>query len=156
MGRYLANGFSLKKSTIANYRTKLAAVEAMLNRLPPYSTEDVSRYLTYLYLNKSGKSSGDKVRQALDWWHQTNNQPPPCNPSRPGQTSMPVMPCIENYQTLVTLLDERWRLRRKTYSFILPGTSRSKEPGDHWERNAVILALDFTTGLRIHDVLRIK
>ena len=151
MGRYLANGFSLKKSTITKYRTRLAAMEEMLNRPPPYSTKDVSRYLTYLYLNKSGQSSGDTVRQALDWWHQTNNQMPPCNPSikRLCDAMHRELPNIGNPPRRALELEEKILL-------IKTAISRIREPGDHWERNATILALDFTTGLRIKDILRIK
>ena len=151
VGQYLANEFSLKKATITKYRTKLAAMEEMLKRPPPYSTKDVSRYLTHLYLNKSGKSSGDTVRQALDWWHQTNNQTPPCNASTkrlcdamhrelPNSGNPPRRPLEPEEKNLLIRL----------------AISRIREPGDHWDRNATILALDFATGLRIQDLLRIR
>ena len=47
-------------------------------------------------------------------------------------------------------------LEEKNLLIQTASVSRIREPGDHWERNATILALDFTTGLRIQDILRIK
>ena len=52
-----------------------------LGATPPYSTDQMRRYLAQLYLAKVGKTTADHVRNAVDWWHEVHNTPSPCNES---------------------------------------------------------------------------
>ena len=127
------------------------AMEKALLKPPPYTPLEVRRYLTQLYLNKAGRSTANKVRIALDWWHQVNDYPPPCNPSvtRLCDAMLRELPKIGNparrpFEDL------------ETKTLLDLGSSRIIRPGDHWDRNTTILAIALATALRIQDVLRLR
>ena len=118
---------------------------------PPFSTEQVRRYLALLYTESVGKTTADQVRRAIDWWHEVYNTPSPCNPhikrlckamvrTLPKQGNPPRRPLSEDEgPLLLTTCDAK----------IISG-------GDHWHRNSTILAMDLTTGLRINDILPLR
>ena len=142
---------SLKPNTIKEHEKKLKAMKIYLSLDPPYTTNQVKRYLAHLYLQSVGQSTADKVRQALDWWHEIHNIPSPCNRSiirlcnalhrelpKQGNVARRPLEQIEGNH-LLTICD-----------------SRKKCPGDNWDRNSTILALDLDTGRRINDILCLR
>ena len=142
---------SLKPNTIGEHGKKIKAMSLYLSMAPPYSTEQVRRYLAHLYLQSVGQSTADKVRQALDWWHEIHDIPSPCNKSivrlcnalhrelpKQGNVARRPLEQIEG-KHLLTICD-----------------SRRKCPGDNWHRNSTILALDLDTGRRIKDILCLR
>ena len=147
----LSNEHSLKMGTIKDYQGIMRVMEEKLSKPPPYTPLEVRRYLTQLYLNKSGKTTPNKVRIALDWWHQVNDCPSPCNSSvtRLCVAMNRVLPNIGNPS-------RRHLEDPETKSLLTLVSTRIIRPGDNWDRNATILALALTTALRIQDVLRLR
>ena len=148
----LSNEYSLKSGTVEDYQAMMRAMEKTLLKPPPYTTLEVRRYLTQLYLNKAGRTTPNKVRVALDWWHQVNDCPPPCNPSsvtRLCNAMLRELPKIGNPAR--RHLDDP-----ETKTLLDLASLRIIRPGDHWDRNATILAMALTTALRIKDVLKLR
>jgi integrase len=147
----LSNEYSLKVGTIKDYQGIMRAMEKTLSKPPPYTPLEVRRYLTQLYLKKAGRTTPNKVRVALDWWHQVNDCPPPCNPSvtRLCDSMLRELPKIGNPARRP--LDDP-----ETKTLLDLASSRIIRPGDHWDRNVTVLALALTTALRIQDMLRLR
>ena len=147
----LSNEYSLKVGTIKDYQGILRTMETALLKPPPYTPLEVRRYLTQLYLNKAGRTTPNKVRLALVWWHQVNDCPPPCNSSvtRLCDAMQRKLPNTGNPARRP--LDDP-----ETKTLLNLASSRIMRPGDHWDRNVTILALALTTALRIKDILRLR
>ena len=148
----LSNDHSLKSGSIEDYQGMMRVMEKTLFKPPPYTPLEVRRYLTQLYLNKAGRTTPNKVRVALDWWHQVNDCPPPCNPSsvtRLCNAMLRELPKIGNPAR--RHLDDP-----ETKTLLDLASLRIIRPGDHWDRNATILAMALTTALRIKDVLKLR
>ena len=76
----LATRHALKPNTSDEYRSIIALMSEKMGP-PPYNPEQVRRYLTTIFLQECGKTTGDKVRRAVQWWHSIHDEPNPCNPS---------------------------------------------------------------------------
>ena len=129
----------------------IVTMTAALGEAPPYSIDQVRRYLTSLYINKAGSTTGDKIRRALNWWHEVANCPTPCNESI---TRL----CDAMHRELPTrgAVARRPLTREEGLQVISLSESLADRKGDNWHRNTCILALDITTGLRINDILQLR
>ena len=122
-----------------------------LSSFPPYSTDQMRRYLAQLYLAKVRKTTADRARNAVDWWHEVHNIPSPCN-------EFIVRLCDAMHRDLPKQGNKpRRALTTKEGAQLLTlSDARITSSGDHWYRNSTILALDMCTGLRVNDILSLR
>ena len=147
----LMKGKSLKEDTGRRYKIKIKDATSRIGHQPPFNNREVINLLKSLHEEKVGQTTADVYRVAISWWHQISGYPDPCD----KQTARL---CDAIHRDL----PNKGNPARRPFStqeadkIIQYCRDHSKTPGDVWDRNGTLIALDLSTALRIDDMLSLK
>ena len=150
---------SLKKGTLKGYHRVWALCYDYHAELdppiyPPYSKYTMVNYLEELWRQQVGKSTPKLVIEAVNWFHEVNNWPTPCN----GQDGKLVQRAKRAVQTVLPKKGASARrplTRSEKIILINEARSRIKVAGDHWDRNTTLIAYTCACGGRIDDIIHL-
>lgn len=142
---------SLKADSIKTHQQELKAIMEHFARPPPYSTAEIHQYMVYRWREGSGKTTADRIRRALTWEAETHNRTTPV--------------CAQTHRLCTALQRVSPNLGAPPRIAIQPeqaeilmqlAASKSKTPGDVWDRNRMLIAVDIGLGFRIDDLIHLE
>ena len=142
---------SLKEDTGKKYLSKVNEASIKIGHAPPFNTQEIIIFLKLLHELQVGKTTADAYRVAISWWHQISGYPDPC-------VTQVVRLCNAIHRDLPSIGNPARRplTTLEADNIIQYCKNKSKAPGDVWDRNGTLVALDISTALRIDDLLNLK
>jgi integrase len=142
---------SVKEDTGKKYLAKVAEASSQIGHIPPFNTQEIVVFLKTLHERQVGRTTSDSYRQAISWYHQISGYTDPCG-------TQIVRLCTAIHRDLPSKGNPPRRpfTKLETDNLIRYGQLKSKAPGDIWDRNGTMVALDISTALRIDDMLNLK
>lgn len=142
---------SLKEATGKRYRAKVKEAAIRIGHQPPFTDMEVIVLLKSLHEDAVGQTTADQYRLAISWWHQISGHHDPC-----GKQTARL--CDAMHRDLPNIGNPARRpfTAIETEAIIRLCQTKSKFPGDVWDRNGTLFAMDLSTALRIEDLLNLK
>ena len=142
---------SLKEATGKRYRAKVKEAAIRIGHQPPFNDMEVIVLLKSLHEDAVGQTTADQYRLAISWWHQISGHHDPC-----GKQTARL--CDAMHRDLPNIGNPARRpfTAIETEAIIRLCQTKSKFPGDVWDRNGTLFAMDLSTALRIEDLLNLK
>ena len=144
----------MKRKSLKDPARNLAKVNDAAIRLghqPPFTDREVICLLKSLHEEKVGQTTADNYRLAISWWHQISGHPDPC-----GKQTARLCDAIHRDLPNTGNPARRPFTSEEAEAILRLCRSKSMVPGDVWDRNGTIFALDLSTALRIEDLLGLR